>query len=253
MKKKYAISAFVFMVICLAIACVKNKIDFVNGSQISGQLTYEDIVSGKKAAPAGTKVSVFFEKNTTPASTFLTTDSGKYVFTPQSKGSYRLTFSVVDTVLNYDAALIQKADIDSTRKSASHVVFYNKTAKDITASVSDDKSIYTVDVDLTAVETGLKLLVNDSKGNPIPGARVCLYSNQTFASQNAPNCGGCLVYLSTDVNGQIVFTGITPGTYYINARADVGVIHLNNQFSGSVKSAAVATSGNISQATVVLQ
>lgn len=253
MKINLKITGIIFLGIIFAVACVKNKIDFVNGSQISGTLTYENLSLGKKAAPAGSKVNVYFNNSKDPVSSFLTTDSGKYEFSPQSKGIYTLTFSVIDTVTTFDSTLVQPMDLDTLRKSVSSPVFYMTTAKPISVTVSADQKVYTQDVDLSTAITALKLLITDGKGVPLPGARVCVYNNQTFASQNAPYCGGCLAYLSTDINGEIVFTGLPIGTYYINARDDVGVVHINNQFSGGVKSAAVTATLPVSPVTVVLQ
>jgi hypothetical protein len=253
MKYNLRITTIAVLAILVIVACVKNKIDFVNGSQISGKLTYENLSLGKIAAPAGTKVNVYFNNNVDPTFTFLTTDSGKYVFSPQSKGKYTFKFSVIDTVMTYDSTLVQKADIDTTRKSSSAPVFYSTTVKPVTISVNSDQTVYTEDVDLTTSETGLHLQITDAQGRALPGARVCIYNNQSFASQNAPYCGGCLAYLSTDINGQIIFTGLSPGIYYINARADAGVVHINNQFSGAVNSASVTSSSATTLVTISLK
>jgi hypothetical protein len=206
-----------------------KKTDYVANNQIYGSATYDDLSNGSQPLPSGQKVKVLFNGVESSLNSFVTTDTGKYNFSPTIKGSYVLQFTFIDSLLQFDARLVQKLDLDTLRGSSSNAVVYSTTTSSISAGGND--KAFQQNVILKPSETGLKLQIMDDQTNRLPNVRVCIYSNKTFASQNAPYCGGCVAYLSSDKNGEVLFTGLQTQAYYINARADVGVVHLTNQWS----------------------
>lgn len=252
--KKTILLLFVITVILFAAhSCTpKNEIESINHSNINGALKYHSIDGTEKPVPAGARVTVSLIDDLAPLTTFVTTSDGKFSYNTMSKGKYSLMFSFTDTTLRYDAALVQKTDIDTTRPSNKVAISYSNF-KPLVVDVSESDNSSKQDITLTSTETGVKLLVTDDQNNPVIGARVCLYSNKTFAEQNAPYCGGCLAYLASDNQGVVYFTGLTAQAYYINARASIGKVNLTNQYAAEMRTVTVASVGQFTTKNIILK
>lgn len=252
---KNILTAFIFVLIIIS-SC-DDKIDFINQSEIHGDLRYNDIVTEtEKPVPAGSSVIVNyieFKKNQSNAPTysFVTTGVGKYEFKPQVEGVYTLSFSFTDTIQQYNSDLAQKEDVDTTRADKSNVINYSGQLTSV--KVDEDNKFYKHDMSLVASETGLKLLVTDEQKNPLREIKVCIYDNKTYADLNSPYCGGSLSYLSTNEQGEVIFIGLQPKVYYFNARGKIGVVNINNQWSDQMKSSDALVQGIISRKEVVLK
>lgn len=238
--------------VTLVMACNKNQIDYIGRSQISGSLSFQNS-TGSYPAPIGSLVSVRLNNSVDPTYTFKTTEKGRYKFSPQVKGTYIFDFTVMDTVMQYNAALRQKVDLDSARASIRLPIAYTKTSEPAVFSVTQSNVPLTKDVVVTGSLTGVKIIVTDEQGNPVRDARVCLYLNRDFADKNSPNCAGSVAYLSTDGSGAALFLGLEAKSYYFNARASVGSVSINNQWSAEMKLTGQLQSGMISSKTISLK
>lgn len=233
-------------------ACNKKQIDYIGHSQISGGLSYKT-TSDNNPAPIGSLVTVRFNGSTDPTYSFRTTEKGRYKFIPQVKGNYVFEFTVVDTVLQYNALLRQKEDLDETRTSIRIPVAYAKSAEPELFSVNEANTLITRDVLVSGSPTGFRVTVNDDQGNPLRDARVCLYQSKDFADRNSPNCSGSIAYLSTDASGSVTFLGLEAKQYFINAKASIGAANVNNQWSIDMRNTGQLQAGVVSSKVISLK
>ena len=81
--KSYIKFIIITFIALLQLNCRKDSITFINGSRISGTLSYLG-PNGPMPVPAGATLNVFLEGNTFASYTLKTTQLGNYSFTPQT-------------------------------------------------------------------------------------------------------------------------------------------------------------------------
>jgi hypothetical protein len=59
--------------------------------------------------------------------------------------------------------------------------------------------------------------------------------------------------LSTDGSGAVLFLGLEAKQYYVNARASVGSVNLDNQWSADMKLTGQLQVGTVSSKTVIVK
>lgn len=227
------IKYLIVSLLILPLACSEEPI--VETGLISGKLQYKNAITGViEDVPAGTPVSVKFE---TPDGfsfydySFKTTQKGLYSLKPNVKGTYTLSFAHPDTIMQFNTALVEKLDVDTLRNEESGVIRYTVEHSFI---LDEGHTFHDVDMLLFAKTTSLKLILHDENKNPLLDIKVCIYDNETFATANSPYCGGALGYLSSDKKGEVLFVGLNAKKYYFNARGNIGVVAVDNQFVDSI-------------------
>lgn len=247
-----------FIIVFIIIVSCEDRIDFISHSLVHGELLYKDIITGTdKPVPVGASVNVKYRKEAggdesiAPNSTFITSESGKYKFNPQVNGEYTLSFTFNDTIQQYRAELVETVDLDTTKTDVSKVISYSGEVPSV--KVEDDNEFHKEDLVLQASETSLKLVVTDEDENPLSGVRVCLYESKTYADKNSPYCGGSIAYLSSNEMGEVFFTGLKEKVYYYNARGNIGVVNINNQWSEQMKVSKALTKGETTTEKIVLK
>lgn len=217
---------------------------------IQGELKFIDAVTGNsKYVPVGADIEVFFEDSELPDFTFKTTEKGKYIFTPQAIGDYKLRFSHTDSTLQYSSSLVKPEDIDTLRISEFQKIEYRDT---IDVKVSESNKIVE-SVTLDTKITGLRVIAKDSLGNRLNNIQICLYNNEKFYKDNFPNCGGSLKYITTNADGIAFFSGLEPIKYFINARGNVGKVTLNNHYSPEAQVVRIPISNSIEELEFILK
>jgi len=245
------IQILVAALIFLLTSCVKDEIKFLGSTQIYGSVKFNHPVRGELLLPSNQMVNIVLNDNLNPFLSFKTSEAGRYSFKPFREGKYTFEFGYSDTLLQYDASLVRREDIDTLKKSSFGVMHFRGKAENVL--VDGSYKAYQKDIVLLPEDTGLKLFVTDDQNRPLYGSRVCLYTNQIIAQQNAPFSGGAFAYLSSDINGYVLFTGLQAQTYYINASGKFGVVSLTNQWSSDMKSAKPNKDGEITVKQIILK
>lgn len=221
----FLLSSFVFLQSCEE----EDEYEFIGNASMEGKLQYQDVKSGGvKDVPKGATIQVYYNSKTVPIYVGQTSQNGFWSYVPPAIGSYTIEFSKQDTLFQFLPKLIQKEDLDTTRTTELITINYKISS---TLFVNRDEHKQN-DLLLVFEGAGLRLAVKDENGQPLKGAAVCLYSNETFYSANFPNCGGSLKYIESDESGIALFIGLMPNTtYYVNARAKAGILYINNHYN----------------------
>lgn len=243
---------WLFIVVLFGVSC--DTIHIPTAAQITGRLFYIDPITGKEIdAPQNTPVKVAFNTNGIQyyGYSFKTTDEGRLYFQPSVAGSYDLIVTVTDSVLQFDPTIVvPKEDLDSTRKAEYALIDFTDSTH---FQIGRGNSFFSQDFKLMQDMTSLLLILKDEAGNTLKGMRVCIYDNETFASENSPYCGGALAYLETNEKGEALFTGLQPKVYYVNARGTVGKVNINNQFTDAIKTTDALQKGTVSSKEIILK
>jgi hypothetical protein len=255
--KTKIIQSLLLIPILLAAACDYEPIEFIKPALVSGKLEYQDIRSGIRKVPAGTRVEVQFKSDGKSHYnySFKTKEDGLYQFEPQVEGTYIVTVMLVDTIDQFSSALVVKEDIDTMRSDETDTVVYKSTDSFEMSKkfFKKDTNIITKDISLKQAGTVLKITLTDENKNPLRNIRVCIYNNEKLAADNSPYCGGSLAYLSSDENGVVIFTGLEERPYYANARGNVGSVSLDNQYDNAAKTIAKLMKNQVNEAVIVLK
>lgn len=229
-----------------------KKVEYVESNVVYGTLSYNDLLKGVQPVPPGQKVNVLINDSLSSLYSFTTSEAGKYSFIPTVKGNYTFEFKYTDTLLQYNASLVEKADLDTLRKNSYQPILYDFKSSSAIEIEKRDKS-FQRNVTLQHKETGIRLQMVDEQDHALTEVKVCIYANEKFAAVNAPYCGGCMAYLSSDKNGQVSFVGLQAQPYFINARARIGIASVTNQHAAEMKTTGVLQSGVISTKKIVLK
>ena len=241
-----------FLAGLLISGCRKEKIDFTDNAEIRGKI---EILNPQtkilQELPKNASATVFFNGSEFMISSFKTSSSGLYAYKPQSKGTYLLKFNFADTLIQYDAALREKKDLDSLRRNEYKILNYSGESSSVEIGKSGIQRVE--NVTLSAKSTVLSLLVVDELNNPISRAKVSLFSSKAAAESNAPNAGGAIAFLTTNESGLVSFIGLEARRYYINIRANLGILVLTNQWSDSMKFSNLLAPDELNKQTITLR
>lgn len=250
--KKLMLVALLFSSIGFLKGCTdEDEFEFIGNSSIEGKLQYQDVKSGSvKDVQKGTLYQVYFESQTTPILVGQTTQDGFWSYVPPAIGSYTIEISRKDTLIQFLSNLVRMEDLDTTRSNEFIILEY-RSSSSVSVIKNEQKQS---DIILVFDGTGLRVAVKDENGQPIKGASLCLYSNETFYLANFPNCGGSLKYIETDENGSALFLGLLPNTtYYINGRAKVGVVNISNHDDSNSQKLKTGSTGEIIKSDLILK
>lgn len=242
---------FLFLSLFVLFVNCKNdeKVEFVVDGQINGTLKYNEIKTNTaRDVPAGSSIRVANSNN--KVSTFTTKQDGVYTYTSTIGDTYTFDISIEDSVLQFDKSLVDKGSIDTIRNDIYLSVDYSDS---FSVTINQDNPLINKNVVLASENTGLRVLLTDSLGNPLPRVDVCLYNNKYFFEQNLSDCGGSIRYLRSDENGEVLFIGLKPVSYYVNARGQIGSVAIDNHFEGAIQETIALEEGGITSITVILE
>lgn len=256
MKARYSvkgISGIIFLLFFIPIIQGCNpdiELHPVRNISITGKLKYRDLKSGtEKDLPKPADFNVFLEGSNFTVFAGKSYGGGIWSYSPLVEKRHTVEFSMKDTILQFQSKLVKKEDLDTIRSDEFLILEYKATSS---FDVKDE--VQKIDALLLSEGTGLQLTVKDENGQPIRGASLCLYSNETFYSSNFPNCGGSLKYLETDNNGTVLFLGLSPNTgYFINCKAKIGILDINNHYDAAAQKFNTGNSGQILSADLIIK
>lgn len=197
-------------------ACEK---DYVDGDcTVKGTIMYEDVFTKESKKVPEALITVEFKKK----------DKGDEIESYEIKatdGAYELNFL--------------KKNVKYTIKISSEIA-PDFTGTALNYSIEDNLTLNKILIEKNFVLTRydknrlLKVNVTDSQNNPLDTATVCLYRNKNLLIANEHNCAGVRTGI-TDKSGNVYFSGLDTGTYYINSYGAVGTVQLVPQEIYSVE------------------
>lgn len=252
MKTKHWLYQISFAALFAWVGCKRNdEVAYAGNATLQGKLQYTQAVSGQLTdLPTGQSFSVFLNGAAAPYYTGSTTLVGYYSYHAPAAGSYRLTFKRVDSVLQFNSAIVKKADLDTLRKNEYDTIGYAGTLSQQLVRDQIAEGALT----LQPTITGIRITATDANGSTLSNVSLCVYSNKTYYDQNYPNCGGSLKYLSCDKSGIALLAGLLPATtYYVNAQASIGNYAVSNHYSADAQKVVTTGKGTINPQTITLK
>jgi hypothetical protein len=120
----------------------------------------------------------------------------------------------------YFASVYVQKGADTLSNQATDTAYLNKTL--LSTTVLNKATIV-----VAPVYYSLNVTVTDVNGVYVPGTNVCIYSDHSLLAKFRYTCNGSIEGGSTDLHGQILFSGLQAKPYYISAYKIIGTDTLN--------------------------
>lgn len=188
---------------------------------ISGTVHFDNLLTGTNVLAAGASIRIMNTLGEEVASTTASAN-GSYEFSDLEPGNYSIK-----------GTLSTSPDADGVPVVYEGILPITLSSTDLTSQV--------IELEWITNTTLLRIHVTDSLQNPLTNASVCIYSNQTFMTANNYSCNGSERSVTTNAQGNVLFSNLSTVRYYIAATKSVGTVEL---YSDSLEATSAPLSAN---------